>query len=353
MKNRASTHTVTEHSRRLSLFAVALLLFFAIPATADDSLIARCDLGDYRPTMRPNPADAPTEITLGLVLADLIAINDIDQTVTMNVLLTAAWIDRRLDEVSGCRYPYSRVWTPGLQLVNSGTCASRQPPELLVQEGGEVVSAARYECTITNPWHMKEFPFDINNIAVRVLSLEYSAAELPLRISETWTGRVDTLTIPDWEIGEPVATISETLIPRLGKAVSVFEFQIAATRSADYYIYKFVLPLCMIVMMSWLVFWISASQLSPQLSLAATSMLTLIAFQFAMNDLLPKIGYLTKMDQYVLASSVLVFLALLEALITSRLASNGRVKTADRIDRASRWLFPGTYLIVILATLVF
>lgn len=353
MNKRVSILAVTEQRRTLSLLATTLLLFFAIPATADDSMFARCDLGDYQPSMRPNPPGAPTEITLGLALADLIAINDIDQTVTMNVLLTTAWTDRRLSEVSGCRYPYSRVWTPALQLINSGTCAPRQPPELVVQEDGEIVSAVRFECTIANPWHMREFPFDVNNIAVRVVSLEYSAAELPLRISKTWTGRVDMLTIPDWKIGEPVVSLSETMMPRLGKVVSVFEFQIPAARRADYYIYKFVLPLCMIVMMSWLVFWIEASELESQLALAATSMLTLIAFQFAMNDLLPKVGYLTKMDQYVLASSVLVFLALLEALVTSRQASQGKTKAADRLDRTCRWLFPGTYLIVILATLVF
>ena len=108
----------------------------------------------------------------------------------------------------------------------------------------------------------------------------------------------------------------------------------------------------MIVIMSWLVFWIEARELGSQLSLAATSMLTLIAFQFAMNDILPKIGYLTSMDEYVLASSVFVFVALLEALVTSRLAADGRVRLADRIDRTCRWLFPGIYVLVILVTLV-
>jgi cadmium resistance protein CadD (predicted permease) len=104
-------------------------------------------------------------------------------------------------------------------------------------------------------------------------------------------------------------------------------------------------------MMSWAVFWVNPQNLSPQLQLAGTSMLTLIAYQFTVNDLLPRVGYLTSMDQYVLSSSLLVFLALVEALITGRLASTGRAAAAEMLDRVSRWLFPVTYVTIIFVTL--
>lgn len=94
--------------------------------------------------------------------------------------------------------------------------------------------------------------------------------------------------VRDWKIGERVAGTNEAFMPRPGKAFPVFEFQAPATRRATYYLYKIVSPLCMIAIMSWLVFWIEASELPLQLALAATSMLTLIAFQFSMNDLLSK-----------------------------------------------------------------
>jgi hypothetical protein len=82
-------------------------------------------------------------------------------------------------------------------------------------------------------------------------------------------------------------------------------------------------------------------------------MLTLIAYQFTVNDLLPKVGYLTSMDKYVLASSILVFLALVEAITTGTMASAGNIKSAERLDRASRWIFPGAYLVIVFLTLVY
>ena len=80
-------------------------------------------------------------------------------------------------------------------------------------------------------------------------------------------------------------------------------------------------------------------------------MLTLIAYQFTVNDLLPRVGYLTAMDQYVLSSSLLVFLALAEALVTGWLASRGRATIAETLDRVCRWLFPVAYVAIIFVTL--
>ena len=64
--------------------------------------------------------------------------------------------------------------------------------------------------------------------------------------------------------------------------------------------------------MSWAVFWVDPKEIGPQLGLAATSMLTLIAFQFAFTGLLPRISYLTRADRFVFSASLLVFLALVE-----------------------------------------
>lgn len=48
MNNRISTLTVTQQKRTFLLIAITPLLFFAMPATADDSAIVRCNLGNYQ-----------------------------------------------------------------------------------------------------------------------------------------------------------------------------------------------------------------------------------------------------------------------------------------------------------------
>ena len=326
-------------------------LLFTQPGYAQGGTEATCDLDGYAPSVRPDPPGTATTIGVGLGLTDLNSIDDVNQTITLDALLTLQWTDHRLDGAAGCRFDRSAIWTPDIQLINSATTQARQPPQALVNRDGRVISTIRYVATIASTANISKFPFDERTIVLQLASLRYDKADLAIRVIPEWTGRVPEMTIPDWNIGEPIATVTEMNMPRVDRTIPVFEFRIPASRLADYYVYKFVFPLALIVMMSWSVFWVNPQSLSPQLQLAATSMLTLIAYQFTVNDLLPRVGYLTSMDQYVLSSSLLVFLALVEALITGRLASTGRVTTAETIDRICRWLFPTTYAAIIFITL--
>jgi len=83
-----------------------------------------------------------------------------------------------------------------------------------------------------------------------------------------------------------------------------------------------------------------------------TSMLTLIAYRFAVGADVPKVPYLTLLDTFILASSLLVFLSLVEVVITTSLAVAGRIEAARAIDRHSRWIFPSAFSIVTAAILL-
>jgi len=353
MMNMNKVAAITVRTVRWLVQAVTFVaLIFALPGHAQVRDTPDCDLSGYQSSVRPDPPGTPTEVTIGLLLVDLSAINDVDQTVMLDALLTLQWTDDRLRSAAGCQYSYSDIWTPQIQLANSSAIRPRQTPMVLIEANGSVTTTVRYDGSVSSPADLREFPFDERAIKLQLVSVKYDVAELPFRISPDWTGRRADLSVPDWTIGEPTVAVSELELPRVEKKVSLFEFGIPAVRHGDYYIYKFVFPLCLIIMMSWSVFWIDPGNLGPQLSLAATSMLTLVAYQFTINDLLPRVGYLTAMDQYVLSSSLLVFLALLEALITGSLAGSGRVEVAKALDRISRWMFPVAYLLVILFTLI-
>ncbi len=329
--------------------ALIWLLALAAPAFGQQGAEASCALPDYESSVAPGE---PVEISVGLMLTNLGQISDIDQTVSLDAFLTLQWVDQRLAGTVGCHYDESTVWTPGIQLFNSADIQTRQPAQLTVDGDGAVTSTVRVNAAVVSPANIAAFPFDRRDIVLRLGNLDYDADEMTLRISEPWTGRLPEMAVPDWVIGEPTATITMLSLPSIGRTIAAFEFQIPAVRQANYYLYKFVFPLCLIVMMSWAVFWVDPSNLSPQLSLSGTSMLTVIAYQFTMNELLPRVGYLTSMDMLVLSSSLLVFLALVEALVSGRLADNGYVEKAKKLDQVSRWLFPSTYLVILAVFLI-
>lgn len=135
--------------------------------------------------------------------------------------------------------------------------------------------------------------------------------------------------------------------------ISGYLISFEGTRRSSHYVIKGIIPLILIVAMSWVAFWIDPQEGSSQIGVALTTMLTLIAYRFAVGSELPNIPYLTRMDIFLLASTVLVFATLIEVVLTSRLARAGRVDQARQIDLWSRWLFPTTFFILTLKAFVF
>jgi gamma-aminobutyric acid receptor subunit beta len=122
-----------------------------------------------------------------------------------------------------------------------------------------------------------------------------------------------------------------------------FDYTIHVKRELGYYIWKVIGPLSFIVLMSYAVFWIDPAMAARQIGLASTSILTLVAFLFSLNAILPPLSYMTRMDAFLFASLALSFLAFAEAVVTAVLTSSERRSLALTMDRWARWLFPGTY----------
>lgn len=336
----------------MRLLVIVLACTFSLLSSNSVLASESCAVTDYQKGQRPGIPGEPTKIRLGLTIVDVTSISDLDQTVSIDAVLNIRWQDPRLASATGCRFQMDQVWHPDIQLLNSGELASRRGLELVVGEQGWLEGSLRLRGAIANPRSMADFPFDEHTIVLDIMSLRYPSSEVEFEVEDQWTLRASNLTIPDWAIGDVSAQIDNVTLPQLGRVASTYRLSLPAQRLPRFYIYKIIMPLIMIVFMSWGVFWVNPQSLAPQLTLSGTSMLTLVTFQFTMNDLLPRIGYFTQLDKFILSSSVLVFLALVEAVSTGFIASRGGERTAQLLDRYSRIGFPTTFIVVVLVTLV-
>jgi hypothetical protein len=107
----------------------------------------------------------------------------------------------------------------------------------------------------------------------------------------------------------------------------------------------------MIVMMSWLVFWIDPTLAAFQISVSVTAMLTMIAYRFALAGMMPRLTFLTSLDYFVLVSTLMVFLAMVEVIYTAHLSTNGQLEKARKLDRRARWFAPLIYIAMATETL--
>jgi hypothetical protein len=312
-----------------------------------------CQLPNMRTNVRPYADGQPTKVTVGLHMVDLMNINDINQTLVGDFGLAQSWVDPRLGQLEGCEIPIADIWTPELIFINSGRKFPDRPKQVNIGPGGRVTYIQRYTGTFATYHNLIDFPFDEQIFSISIVSLEWPEKDVQLVIDENMTGKHGRLNVSDWSVKGVEAKIDREYYHSTKKFYSRYDFQISAERIKAYYLWKVMLPLCLIVAMSWCVFWINPAQYGPQIGLSATSMLTLIAFIFATTNMVPRLGYLTLLDRFIVGSTILVFLALFESLTTVYLVSKEKNELAMGIDYISRFIFPITFGALIAAVLIF
>jgi hypothetical protein len=208
----------------------------------------------------------------------------------------------------------------------------------------------RYYGALASYHSLHDFPFDKQRIVISLFPIDSPENEVQLADDEGFTGRRDLFNISDWTIEAVKGSVKRQKSKTSDNFLSRYDFEITARRITKFYVWKVILPLCLIVAMSWCVFWIAPSRSDVQIGLSTTSMLTLIAFIFATTNMVPALGYLTRLDQFIIGSTILVFMALLQSVTTSYLDATKREKVSLYIDRLCRVAFPlafGAFVLVV------
>ncbi|PSN55828.1 Glycine receptor subunit alpha-3 [Blattella germanica] len=83
-------------------------------------------------------------------------------------------------------------------------------------------------------------------------------------------------------------------------------------RRLGYYLFHTYIPTCLIVIMSWVSFWIKPEAAPARVTLGVTSLLTLSTQHAKSQAALPPVSYLKAVDAFMSACTVFVFMALME-----------------------------------------
>ena len=292
---------------------------------------------------RPVSEDGkPTEVHVVGAVLDIDRINSAEQNFTLNFYAIFRWLDTRLahDGPGNDIRSLSEVWNPRLTILNTQKYWENTRDEVEISPEGLVTYRLHVFGDFSQPLELRDFPQDSHVFEVPVVAAGYRANDIVF-IPDT---RMDSfmaekLSVADWKVRDLRGDPREVTFAN-GLKLPGFVFSFEGKRLLHHYVIKAIIPLALIVMMSWVVFWINPEQVSNQLSVAVTTVLTLIAYHIALSGRLPEIPYLTHMDKFLFSSTVLVFMALIEVVITSHLSSTNQLKLARRIDLTARWAFP-------------
>ena len=210
--------------------------------------------------------------------------------------------------------------TTGIQIINQRRIWKTFPEEVDVSPDGVVVYRQRYYGQFASALDLRDFPLDRHRFGLQLVIPGYGPEEIEF-VPKHRGLRRGTIARDDGARLVESAHSSCAPLPTQsfpgGREIAGLEGVFEARRHLGFYIGKAFVSVAIIVFMSWVVFWLGPEHVGPRLSVSVTSMLTLVAYRFLLGQSLPPVSYLTRLDYFLLGSTILVFVALIQVALTS------------------------------------
>lgn len=291
------------------------------------------------------------KVSLGIYLIDFARINLREESFDMAGYLDVSWTDPTIalkpEERRGKvrRFRPGRIWAPALEFVNAvEQVVSEREGDLYATDDGKVTQRVRFSHKFQSPLRLKRFPFDTQELTIVVAPFDPFADDLDLAIDQSRVGKLPEASVTDWEIRE----VDAAVVPSsLGTNGEKFLFTVKLDRRSTFYVWRVLLPMTLLVVASWLVFWFDVANLQPQISTGLAILLSLVTFTYAIDFSLPKVAYLTFIDRYTLTAFLFVLAAIFAVAAMHVVYKRQGEAKAARIQAMLRPIFPSCFVIAV------
>jgi hypothetical protein len=331
-------------------FCLVLMALTSVTVSAQDQQISESVMLGERPSINGEP----TAVEVGLYVIDIDEINDIKQTLSIDMFIGAKWQDKRLALPVAERKGQTRflkledIWSPRVLFLNNRGLTFHLPKGVDVDDLGNIKYLNRLTGTIAIDLDFAEFPFDVQKLPIDIVSYAHTTDELQLSFKQGIVKESENFSIEGWQIEQLDPQIGTFVTPATAKELPRLTYIIEAKRDSDYYLLTMLVPMSLIIFMAWMVFWLQPEIVAPRIAISTASIFSLIALGVSIRLGLPKISYITHADVFVLGCTLMVFLALGVAVLGSRWANSDRMHLALKANSIARWvymfLFIGTVL---------
>ena len=213
-----------------------------------------------------------------------------------------------------------------------------------------------YEGSFDNDFDFSKFPFE-----KQTLNLDFNAFQYDDSYSLPWMSEVgfDNLYInyldsksTEWDFYDYDARYGHYSNMETSLRYPYVSVYFEIERLSNYYVFKVMLPIVFLLLISWSVFWINPKDLESRVTVSIVCLLSLIAYNFVIDNDLPKLGYLTFMDRFILISYIFSGIPTIQTIITRYLFDNEKKELSLIFDRNSKIFVPPSYFFAILMTFI-
>ncbi|XP_054083798.1 glutamate-gated chloride channel isoform X3 [Zeugodacus cucurbitae] len=292
--------------------------------------------GKYDARIRPsgiNGTDGPAVVRVNIYIRSISKIDDVTMEYSVQLTFREQWTDERLkfDDIQG-RLKYltlteaNRVWMPDLFFSNEkeGHFHNIIMPNVYIRifPNGSVLYSIRISLTLACPMNLKLYPLDRQICSLRMASYGWTTNDLVFL----------------WKEGDPVQVVKNLHLPRftLEKFLtdycnsktntgeySCLKVDLLFKREFSYYLIQIYIPCCMLVIVSWVSFWLDQGAVPARVSLGVTTLLTMATQTSGINASLPPVSYTKAIDVWTGVCLTFVFGALLEFALVNYASRSG------------------------------
>uniref|UniRef100_A0A3B3UB52 Gamma-aminobutyric acid receptor subunit pi n=1 Tax=Poecilia latipinna TaxID=48699 RepID=A0A3B3UB52_9TELE len=276
----------------------------------------------YNKYLRPFFDNGPVTVGMSLDIASIDTISEINMDYTATIFLRQRWTDERLvfegnKSLSLDGRLVELLWVPDTFIVDSKksflhdiTVENRL---IRIFPNGTVLYALRITTTVACNMDLTKYPMDKQTCTLQLESWGYNINDVMFywtRGNESVSG-LDTLQLAQYTVEDHYTSVSEAIYetghyPRL-----VFHFELK--RSILYFILETYVPSSLLVVLSWVSFWISLSSVPARICIGVTTVLTMTTLMMGARTSLPNANcFIKAIDVYLGICFSFIFGALIE-----------------------------------------
>ncbi|XP_071125831.1 glycine receptor subunit alpha-2-like [Mytilus edulis] len=290
------------------------------------------DLGDIY-------EEQPTNVSVQLFITEMYDVNVNEMDFSITCYLRQRWVDHRLNfshpniTLELTQDEISSIWTPDTFFPESkkGDLHTITKPNTLmhIYHNGTVLYSLRLHLQLSCSMDFHLYPLDNQRCKIHLESYGLTAKKLLYSWIDGTPVHVLNENLPLYDInGRPPTSVSlcHTSLFNGGTGFSCLEMVIELKRSIGYYMTEIFIPDILIVVLSWVSFWLHPLAVPGRVSLGAVTVLTMSSLGSASRRNAPRVSYVKAVDVWSLFQILFVFAALVEFSVVNVLA---RIKVSD------------------------
>lgn len=291
------------------------------PSEFLDKLMGK--VSGYDARIRPNFKGPPVNVTCNIFINSFGSIAETTMDYRVNIFLRQQWNDPRL---AYSEYPddsldldpsmLDSIWKPDLFFANEKGANFHEVTTdnklLRISKNGNVLYSIRITLVLACPMDLKNFPMDVQTCIMQLESFGYTMNDLIFEWDEKGAVQVaEGLTLPQFILKEEKDLRYCTKHYNTGKFTCI-EARFHLERQMGYYLIQMYIPSLLIVILSWVSFWINMDAAPARVGLGITTVLTMTTQSSGSRASLPKVSYVKAIDIWMAVCLLFVFSALLE-----------------------------------------